>query len=159
MEWFLEQCVEKCKDIAGKSVVFKHVTCSYTKSSRRYETTSCQGTMCQRERNDMSLVLVFLPGLTEYCSCHEKWHLNGAKCCTCHERCHWNFTKCCACHVKWHLNFNQCCACHVKWHLYLMSLRFSSLLFATLHNSNLISSESLLKRIYNLFRISSQTNL
>ena len=41
-----------------------------------------------------------IPNFTEYCACHEKWHLN--------------FTKHCACHEKWHLNFTKYCACHEK---------------------------------------------
>ena len=41
-----------------------------------------------------------IPNFTEYCACHEKWHLN--------------FTKYCACHEKWHMNFTKCCACHEK---------------------------------------------
>ena len=42
-----------------------------------------------------------IPNFTEYCACHEKWHLN--------------FTKYCACHEKWHLNFTKYCACHELW--------------------------------------------
>ena len=42
-----------------------------------------------------------IPNFTEYCACHEKWHLN--------------FTKYCACHEKWHLHFTKYCACHEKW--------------------------------------------
>ena len=41
-----------------------------------------------------------IPNFTEYCACHEKWHLN--------------FTKYCACHEKWHLHFTKYCACHEK---------------------------------------------
>ena len=43
-----------------------------------------------------------IPNFTEYCACHEKWHLH--------------FTKYCACHEKWHLHFTKYCACHEKWH-------------------------------------------
>ena len=43
-----------------------------------------------------------IPSFTEYCACHEKWHLH--------------FTKYCACHEKWHLHFTKYCACHEKWH-------------------------------------------
>ena len=42
-----------------------------------------------------------IPNFTEYCACHEKWHLH--------------FTKYCACHEKWHLHFTKYCACHKKW--------------------------------------------
>ena len=42
-----------------------------------------------------------IPNFTEYCACHEKWHLH--------------FTKYCACHEKWHLHFTKYCACHEKW--------------------------------------------
>ena len=93
-----------------------------------------------------------IPHFTEYCACHEKCHLNFTKCCTCQEKWHLNFTKCCACHVKWHLNFTKCCPCHVKWHL----RPDDSLLYSS--QTNLISSESLFKRIY-IIRISFQTNL
>ena len=58
-----------------------------------------------------------IPNFTEYCACHEKWHLNFTKYCACHEKWHLNFTKYCACHEKWHLNFTKYCACHEKWHL------------------------------------------
>ena len=51
MESFLEQCVEKYREIAGKNVTF-----------RRRQATSCEGTMCKRGRSRMSLVLVFLLG-------------------------------------------------------------------------------------------------
>ena len=57
-----------------------------------------------------------IPNLTEYCACHEKWHLNFTKYCACHEKWHLNFTKYCACHEKWHLHFTKYCACHEKWH-------------------------------------------
>ena len=42
-----------------------------------------------------------IPNFSEYCACHEKWHLH--------------FTKYCACHEKWHLHFTKYCACHKKW--------------------------------------------
>ena len=60
-----------------------------------------------------------IPNFTEYCACHEKWHLNFTKYCACHEKWHLNFTKYCACHEKWHMNFTKCCACHKKWHIIL----------------------------------------
>ena len=58
-----------------------------------------------------------IPNFTEYCACHEKWHLNFTKYCACHEKWHLNFTKYCACHENWHLNFTKYCACHEKWHM------------------------------------------
>ena len=38
---------------------------------------------------------------SNYCTCHEKWHLT--------------FTKYCAYHEKWHLTFTKYCACHTEW--------------------------------------------
>ena len=58
-----------------------------------------------------------IPNFTEYCACHEKWHLHFTKYCACHEKWHLHFTKYCACHEKWHLDFTKYCACHEKWHL------------------------------------------
>ena len=52
-----------------------------------------------------------IPNFTEYCACHEKWHLNFTKYCACHEKWHLHFTKYCACHEKWHFNFTKYCAC------------------------------------------------
>ena len=51
-----------------------------------------------------------IPNFTEYCACHEKWHLHFTKYCACHEKWHLHFTKYCACHEKWHLHFNKYCA-------------------------------------------------
>ena len=53
-----------------------------------------------------------IPNFTEYCACHEKWHLNFTKYCACHEKWHLNVTKCCTYHEKKHLNFTKCCTCH-----------------------------------------------
>ena len=53
-----------------------------------------------------------IPNFTEYCACHEKWHLNFTKYCACHEKWHLHFTKYCACHEKWHFNFTKYCTCH-----------------------------------------------
>ena len=54
---------------------------------------------------------------TKYCTCHKKWHSTFTKYCACHEKCNLTFTKYCACHEKWHLTFTKSCACHEKSHL------------------------------------------
>ena len=38
-----------------------------------------------------------------------------------------NFTEYCACHEKWHLNFTKCCACHEKWISWLILVTHETL--------------------------------
>ena len=44
---------------------------------------------------------------SNYCACHEKWHLTFTKYCTCHKKWHSTFTKYCACHEKVQLDLHQ----------------------------------------------------
>ena len=38
-----------------------------------------------------------------------------------------NFTEYCACHEKWHLNFTKYCACHAKWLSWLILVTYETL--------------------------------
>ena len=73
-----------------------------------------------------------IPNFTEYCACHEKWHLH--------------FTKYCACHEKWHdLHFTQYCACHEKWHSSLILFTHETLFTMRGVTSVIVQSHQILR--------------
>ena len=72
-----------------------------------------------------------IPNFTEYCACHEKWHLN--------------FTKYCACHEKWHLHFTKYCACHEKWISWLSLVRRETLVTMRGATSVIVQTHQILR--------------